>query len=474
VRVVAAILAAGLALAACAYGRALSYPLLHDDRTLVASEWVAKRADLAGALRTDYWHGTRHEGSNLYRPLTIASIAWNAQANGSKEAFRAVNVALHLLAALAVFWLLAGFSHDRFASAAAAALFAVHPLGSEAVLWIVGRAEIQAALGVLVAMRLVLDHEANPKGWRVAGSALAFFLALLSKDSAVAAAVLIPAAWWALTPRRHPRMFLAHGAALAVYLALRGAAVGFAGREFPFVDNPLVAVDPLTRAANAIVLLGRYAGLAIWPSNLTVERGFDTIAVAPLASWVLPAAIAIVAAWVGAVLFAWRKGRRDLAVLVFAAGAAFGVTSNVFFPIGTIFAERVAYLPLAFACGIAGAGLSAIPRRAIAIALLGAACAAGAARTWVRAGDYRDLATLTEATAASSPRSVKALFNVGRTRLRTGRANEAIEPLERAVAILPDYPRAWATLAEAYAANGQPDKAREARERAGTPTSDEP
>lgn len=473
-RIVAAVLVAGLALAAVAYGRALPYPLLHDDRTLVASTWVSKRADLAGALKTDYWHGTRHEGSNLYRPLTIASIAWNAQASGSKEAFRAVNVGLHLLAALALFRLLAGVVGDRFAAAAAAALFAVHPLGSEAVLWIVGRAEIQAALGVLVAIRLALDHEAKPSAWRLAGSALAFFLALLSKDSAVAAVVLIPAAWWALTPHRRGRLFLAHGAALAVYLALRGAAVGFAGREFPFVDNPLVAVDPLTRAANAIVLLGRYAALAAWPSNLTIERGFDQIAIAPLASWVLPAALAIVAAWVGAIIVAWKRGRRDLAVLAFAAGASFGVTSNVFFPIGTIFAERVAYLPLAFACALAGAGLAAVPRRAIAIALLAAACAAGAARAWVRAGDYRDLATLTEATVASSPRSVKALFNAGRTRLRTGRANEAIEPLERAVAILPDYPRAWATLAEAYEVNGQPGKAREARQRAGVAPSDEP
>jgi Flp pilus assembly protein TadD len=75
---------------------------------------------------------------------------------------------------------------------------------------------------------------------------------------------------------------------------------------------------------------------------------------------------------------------------------------------------------------------------------------------------------------ASSPRSVKALFNAGRTRLRTGRVGEAIEPLERAVAILPDYPRAWATLAEAYDSLGQAEKSREARRRAGVEPGEEP
>ena len=86
----------------------------------------------------------------------------------------------------------------------------------------------------------------------------------------------------------------------------------------------------------------------------------------------------------------------------------------------------------------------------------------------VRAERRPDLATLSEATAAASPRAVKALANAGRTQLRQGHPELAIPLFERAVAIWPDYAKAWGYLAEAYAASGDAARAAEARRRAGT------
>jgi len=145
---------------------------------------------------------------------------------------------------------------------------------------------------------------------------------------------------------------------------------------------------------------------------------------------------------------------------------AFAVTGNLAFPIGTIFGERLAYTPLFGACGLAGWALASIPKKswsALAAVVLVAACGA---RTIARCGDYRSLAALSQATAAASPRAVKALVNAGRTRLRQGDPAAARPLFERAVAIWPDYAGAWRLLADTYDAVGEPTRAEEARARA--------
>lgn len=438
-------------LAVVPYVASLDHPLLLDDRTLVASAWIQNEVGVAKALRTDYWHGTRHEGSYLYRPLTVMTLAWNARLAGSRAGFRIVNVALHAATTLLAFaalrrWMRLETGVPEGAACLGAAFFAVHPLGSEAVLWSVGRAETLAAVFGLTALLLLLT--------RPVLAAAALFLALCAKESAVSW-IVVGVAAWALLVRERPRavVWIPQALALVAYLALRFAAIGAARPEIPFVDNPLVAVDGPTRIANAVLLLGRYALAFVWPRTLSVDHGFDQIPVVPLWPWGGAAAAALALAWIAAVVGAVRRSRPVLAFLLLFPVASFVVTANIAFPIGTIFAERLAYTPLVGLCGLAAYGWTWTARRPVVTAVVAvAAILALAARTHARGEDYRDLATFHEATARASPRAVKALANVGRTRLRTGRPGEALEPLERAVAIKPDYERARALLGACRAA----------------------
>jgi hypothetical protein len=471
-RLTAAAGAVFVTLLAAAYGGSLAHPLLQDDRTLVASDWILRDAGPVEVFTTDYWHGTRHEGSSLYRPLTVLSIAWNARWAGDRIGFRAANLLLHALACAALFSVVAKIARARAPAAAAAILFAVHPLASESVLWVVGRAEVLAAAFGMIALRLLLDAEGSPRGaWRFPASYAAFALALFSKESAACWLLVLPAGWAQLTGRRggwRRGLSIAAGYAIvfALFLVARSGAVP-GGIDPPhFVDNPLVRVDAGTRVANAVLLFGLYLAKILWPGTLSLEYGFDEIAVRPLFPWAGPAALAGIAVWGGLVAAATRRGAVAIGFLLLWLPASFAVTGNAVFPIGTIFAERLAYLALAGGCALAGIAFAAVPRRALAACLLVAVAAAGAARTRARAEETRDLRTLTEATAASSPRSVKALFNVGRTRLRAGAAQESIAPLERAVALWPGYARGWLTLSEAYAAVSRPEDAARAEARA--------
>jgi tetratricopeptide (TPR) repeat protein len=197
-----------------------------------------------------------------------------------------------------------------------------------------------------------------------------------------------------------------------------------------------------------------------------VEYGFNQVAVVPVVPWGGVAALALLAGMIGTIVVLCRRGRRDAAFLVAFVPAAFVVSANLLFPIGTIFAERLAYTPLIGACGLAGLALAAIPRAAWRGAAVAVVLVALAGRTAVRCGDYKDLATLSGSTAEASPRAVKALYNAARTRLRQGDAAGATLLLQRAVAIWPEYGGAWRALSEAYAAQGDTARASEAAARA--------
>lgn len=198
---------------------------------------------------------------------------------------------------------------------------------------------------------------------------------------------------------------------------------------------------------NSAAILFRYLGRMFIPLRLSadesawsipVRHGFDPVGFAAL---VLGAGLLTAA-------FARERARRNLAIGVLFFGAAFLTTANLFFAIGTMFAERVAYLPsagfaLALSAGVLGGESDEAPsprRRAVffAIVLL------YAARTVVRNPVWESDDTLFAATALSSPQSAKAHYNLGWISAERGKLPLALAEYTRATLIYPKYFDAWA------------------------------
>jgi tetratricopeptide (TPR) repeat protein len=123
-------------------------------------------------------------------------------------------------------------------------------------------------------------------------------------------------------------------------------------------------------------------------------------------------------------------------------------TSNVLFPIGTIFGERLAYLPsagfLAAAAGVAVAlpAVSGGFRAALLAVAVGTWGGATVARNEVFRDDDRLFADMVE----KVPRSARARYNVAWLALGRGELFSARLSLERAVGLFPRYYDAWALL----------------------------
>ncbi|GIW40566.1 MAG: hypothetical protein KatS3mg076_1143 [Candidatus Binatia bacterium] len=402
------------------------------------------------------------EPGHLYRPLTVLSYWIQRRWLPGAAAFHSVNVALHVVVSCLVF-LLARRRLSRPAAFAAAALFAVHPVHTEAVTSVVGRAESLAAGGVLATLLCVGRslESPNPRFWSLAASFF-FACALLSKEHAFVALLLAPAFF---LPARKPAEWRRLVATLlpsvavgCLYLAWRWALLGSLGLPEPpdFLDNPAAYSPPAWRIATAAVVLSDYVRLFLWPLRLSADYSFPQVPpVRALSDPRLLAAVLLFASS-GLLALATRNRLPEIGRGVALAGLSFALTANVFFPIGTIEAERLLYLPSVFLCLALGSAVAAAahghPRPTAA--LFCAACALLACRTWMRNADWKSDLTLFRATVATSPRSAKAHHNLAVVYADLGDPVRATAHFERAWRLHPSYAEAAFGVGRMYEIRG--------------------
>ncbi len=137
--------------------------------------------------------------------------------------------------------------------------------------------------------------------------------------------------------------------------------------------------------------------------------------------------------------------------------------SNLLVPTGTIFGERLLYLPLVGFALLAALASEAFRanlnrRTAVAVISLGWIALLGA-RFVARAGDWASDAALFASAAVNSPRSAKAHSNFGFTLQQDGRIEEASGEYRRALEIAPKLTGARVSLARCLVQLGRPEEA---------------
>jgi len=234
-------------LAIVPYLNTLDNDFVLDDVPIVQQNSRIRRLEDAGALfTTDYWHGAVAPGvatdPGLYRPLTMASFALNYQVSRqSPRGYHAANIAIHAGVSLVVFHVATMLVASPVAALGAAAVFAVHPMHTDAVSGIVGRAELLATLFFLLAFALSVPRRSTegvielPTLLRSAAAAALYLLAVLAKESAATLPLVVLLYDWLHRhelPADRPRVIRAGvirygflGIAAAIYLGLRAQAV---------------------------------------------------------------------------------------------------------------------------------------------------------------------------------------------------------------------------------------------------------
>jgi hypothetical protein len=254
------------AVAAATFARGVGYGFIWDDHRIIreSSRMQELSAVYEVFVHPSTWVIGDHADSPVltYRPLALAKLALdNALFGGDPRGFHFTNLLLHVGCVLA-FWALLG----RLGAAAAVAfglalVFAVHPVGAEAITWINGCSEPICLLFGLAT--LLLSARPGPASRAtLAGSAAALCCALLGKETGI---VFLPLGL-VLLGREADRRKLAAGAAalalgLCVYLAARGYALAGAQHTRAFPLPALAAVPALWFRALQVVVLPIDLGL---------------------------------------------------------------------------------------------------------------------------------------------------------------------------------------------------------------------
>jgi tetratricopeptide (TPR) repeat protein len=429
-----------LAAVALVYGNTLVNQFTMDDGLYIMSNPQVTGPSLHALFSPNKF-------SNVFRPVTFATMALNWALGGMEPlGYHLLNLLLHA----GVTWLLYLMLQAIFGAApqgktiafVAALLFAVHPVHTEAVAAVMGRAEMLAAGFLLAAWILHLRDREIP-------ALLCFVLALLSKESAVAFFPLVLLGDYA-AGRWKPRLrYACIAGATLLYVGLLWKVQGgrFGQARISLMDNPLASVSAKWRILNALRVAWKYVGLHFYPMALSCDYSFNQIPVYRDWRHTLPAALAAAAA-VAAWIWALRKRQMGLALAGGIYLAGFATTANILVPTGTIMGERLAYLPSAGFCLLLALAWVWLEerQRTLAWGVLAVVLLALAARTVARNMDWKDNLALYSAAVRAVPNSAKMHANLGGEYLVRNQFDLARKEFQIALRIYPDSPDTLASF----------------------------
>ena len=409
--------------------------------------------------------GTRGSGLTVSgRPVLNFSFALNYAWGGvAVPSYHVLNVFIHALAGLTLFGLARRtlgqpVLRERFGAAALplaftiTALWTLHPLQTEAVTYIVQRAESLMSLFYLLTLYFFLrgTQSPTPRRWQALAIA-ACLLGMGTKENMVSAPVLVllfdrafVAGNFAEAWRLRWRCYIGLAATWLLLAALllstggnRSGSVGFN-----------VGTSWWDYALTQFPAIIHYLRLSFWPHPLVFDYG--TFWIAHLVDVALHACV--VAVLVGGTLFAlWRKPELGfLGVLFFAVLAPTSLVPGT----TQMIVEHRMYLPLAVVATAVVVGLYTWFGR-VSLAVCCALAVVLAVQTFERNCDYRTEATIWRDTVAKRPDNARAHHNLGRCMLLDGQLPAAIEEFTTALRLEPDYALAHDSLGVALAQSGR-------------------
>jgi tetratricopeptide (TPR) repeat protein len=465
----------GIVLAtAAAYSGTLSAPLIYDDHLWITwNPWIQNLGNLRNIV------SPAPDSVVFGRPVLSLSLALNYAVSGNNSwSYHLANISFHILSALTLFGIVRrtlGFLPARFpaerdrilAAFAVALLWAVHPLQTESVTYVIQRAESLMGLFYLLTLYCFIRSLAAEGGrtWELL-AVLCCLLGMATKEVMVTAPVLVlaydrtfVAGSFREALRRRGRLYLALASTWLILcffmIGLRGRGVGY-GLGFSWWAYGLIETWVVIH----------YLLLAFWPYPLVFDYGTDIVG---SLHEVLPWLCALVIlAWAAVIGF----NRRTLLgfagiwfLLILAPGSS--IIPVAFQPM----AEHRMYLPLAGVMAFVVAAVwSALGRHSVPV-LIAFAGALGTA-TFLRNADYQSEISLWGDTLLRRPDNERAHLALGSALALEGRNDEAAKQFREALRIDPGDFEARRNLGLALTHMGKADEALEVYAKIALPTPD--
>ena len=439
---------------------ALRNGFVFDDREYILDNPAVRQGlTLEGAA----WALTAFHAAN-WHPLTWLSHMIDVSLFGlAPSGHHLTSVAIHALAASALFLALSRLTGAFWGSLLAASLFALHPLRVEPVAWAAARKHVLAAGLLSLTLLAWQRHLSRPAPGRYLAALALFALGLAANPMlAILPALLLLLDWWPLgrfplgqagrggarwlVEEKIPFLVLSCAAAVLAFTAQ------FSGRNLSSLSD--LPLGP--RLANAVNSGAAYLVYAAWPTRLSFFYEYPLGGIPP---WRLGLSALFLAA-ITALVVRERRLRPWLAV-------GWGWYLVTLLPVAGLIqigaqgmADRYAYIPLVgpFLAGslwLAELCTERCPLRLPASLLAGTAVLACALLAVRQTGFWRDEVSLWTRALEVAGESSMAHNHLGLALEKQGRAQDAEGHYRAALRLAPDHGEALGNLGALLAAGGR-------------------
>ncbi|XP_053988593.1 protein O-mannosyl-transferase Tmtc3-like [Hylaeus volcanicus] len=471
-------LAAIVAISAFAvYLNSLNCGFVFDDISAIKDNRdLRPHTPLKNVFYNDFWGTPMHkeQSHKSYRPLCVLTFRWNYLIHQlDPMGYHLLNVVLHVGVCLLYFRTCLMFLSDS-ATFVSSLLFAVHPIHTEAVTGVVGRAETLSSLFYLAALITYTKccRSRRSTEWRSLILSMFFvFTAMLCKEQGITATAVcvlyeifvvqkvramdifltlkgafggkkISLAWSSEGTKRLTALTLVTFSLLILRLHVMGSKLPV----FTRFDNPASVAPTPVRQLTYNYLAAVNLRLLFLPSDLCCDWTMGTIPL--LYSFTDPRNFATVATHtmvLGLLATAILTPNRQTSVILIMSLAMmilpFLPASNLFFPVGFVIAERVLYAPSMGFCMLVGYGWSILCNKKfkkLSLFLLITLLAAHSTKTFMRNYDWLDEYSIFMSGLKVNDRNAKLFNNVGHALESQGRFKEALNFFNMAVQVQGD------------------------------------
>ncbi|HEX8516057.1 MAG TPA: tetratricopeptide repeat protein [Bacteroidia bacterium] len=336
------------------YANTLGHGFVLDDSSVISDNTMTQGgvSSLKDIFTSAYRAGQPSANLDLYRPLSKAMFAVEWQLSPDNPAIHHfVNVLLYSFACVLMFLIFSRWTRiNIYILFFSTLIFAVHPIHTEVVANIKSRDEILTMIFLLLSLNAALKYLDKQKIVSFISYLFCFFLALLSKESAIVYVGLIPLFiyFFTLAPAGTNIKMTGSAAAVAVlYLIIHRSIIGSIGLDnIPVIDNSLLSTSSIfLQKLTAVMIMGKYFLLLLFPYPLSCDYSFNTI---PIVSGIAdPGFLFSMLFHVFLLVFAIKKfkDKHILSFCILFYLVSMSIASNIFMTIGTHLAERLLFLP---------------------------------------------------------------------------------------------------------------------------------